>query len=260
MPAAAAAAGRPDGRTSDGTLRPLACELSCLAQADGSALWKSGSTHVLAAVYGPIAPQIMHKEDGHQALVSVVIKAPTGGTSSDGGVGGGLDNSHELGDFLHKTLSCCIDVVRYPRCVVEIVLQIVQADGSLLAGLLHAAVAALMDGGIDLLYLPVATTCLVKSASNNKRMIRLDPTAEEEEDDPVTTLLVFVNEQGGGRYKKKGEGDKILGSHTIGPGVALDDFLACMQVAGKASPAIAAFWRLAVEQKLTRESQTLWSK
>jgi len=266
---------RPDGRLKDGVLRPLGCEMSCLSQADGSALWRCGGTHVLGAVYGPVAPQNQTKEHGSRAVLSIIIKSGNGNSGGGGGSGDNefFESQYEMSDFLHRTLSCCIDIERYPRCVIEIVLQIVQSDGSVLGALLHAAVAALMDGGIDLLYLPVATTCLVlvgdDDTSNGgeengnvsdtivRTVIRLDPTSEEEEDgDCDSSLLVLVTKQPDDLENSS----SIIGSHTVGPGISVNDMLSCMNVASKASKAIAAFWRLAVEQKLTRESQTLWSK
>lgn len=261
---------RPDGRPSAGnTLRPLACELSCLHRADGSALWKAGSTHVLAAVYGPIAPLVLAKEDPNVGVVSVVIKAASGDQLQQQQSTTNAQEILEYGQFLHDVLTACIDVSNFPRCVVEVVLQVIQADGSLLACLLHAAVAALMDAGIDLLYLPVATTCLVvtpppsraddetptkRNSSADTGKILLDPTSTEEYEDSQndSSIVVLVNE--------KGRPDAILGSHTVGSGVSLPDLLACVQVAGKACHAIPAFFRLAMEQKITRESQTLWSR
>jgi ribonuclease PH len=228
---------RIDGRNA-GTLRPLSCELSCLYRADGSALWKSGSTHVLAAVYGPIAPQNMTKEQ-EESIVSVLIKS-----------GKTEQLTFEYKTFITNVLSSCIDTAKYPRTVVEVVLQDIQSDGSLLSCLLHAAVAALIDAGVDLLYLPVATTCLVKN--NPSSSILLDPVSSEEEEEDGNSVIVLVNECN--------EPTKILGSHTVGSGVSLDRFLSCQQVASRACPAIPAFWRLAIEQKVTRESQTLWSK
>lgn len=240
---------RADGRTSEGTLRPLSCELSTLHNADGSALWKAGSTHVMAAVHGPLAPLNMAKEE-ENAVVSVVIKS--GRQEKLSAV------EFEWSEFLCTVLSACIERKRYPRSVVEIVLQIIQADGSVLSSLLHAAVAALMDAGVEMLYLPVATTCLVHDVFDDdasrvkltSSAIYLDPSQAEEED-PNTSILVLVNESS--------QPDKILGSHSLGRGLALEKLLSCIQVATKAGPAIVAFWRLAVEQKVTRESQTLWS-
>lgn len=238
---------RADGRANEGTLRPLACELSCLNRPDGSSLWKSGSTHILAAVYGPVAPQNMNNEED-VGQVSVVIKS---------GMAENITYEYEIGKFITEILSSCIDVSIFPRCIIEVVLQIIQSDGSLLSCLLHAAVAALMDAGVDLLYLPVATTCLVRTTivGNNKKInnnIWLDPSSAEEQEERDSSILVLVNEQ-----RKP---DRILGSHTVGPGVSLDELLACVQISSKACSAIPAFWRLAMEQKLNRESQTLWSR
>lgn len=228
-------ANRIDGRN-EGSLRHLSCELSCLYRADGSALWKSGSTQVLAGVYGPIAAQNMAKEE-EESIVSVLIKS-----------GQAQQIIFEYKTFITNVLSSCIDTAKYPRTVVEVVLQDIQSGGSLLSSLIHAAVAALIDAGVDLLYLPVATTCLVKNASTS---ILLDPVTSEEEEDGSSSI-VLVNECS--------QPTKILGSHTIGSGLPLDQFLSCQQVASRACPAIPAFWRLAIEQKVTREMQTLWSK
>eukprot|EP00531_Pseudo-nitzschia_arenysensis_P008004 CAMPEP_0116133112 /NCGR_PEP_ID=MMETSP0329-20121206/9930_1 /TAXON_ID=697910 /ORGANISM="Pseudo-nitzschia arenysensis, Strain B593" /LENGTH=238 /DNA_ID=CAMNT_0003627717 /DNA_START=212 /DNA_END=928 /DNA_ORIENTATION=- len=232
---------RPDGRSSAATLRPLSCELSCLQRPDGSALWKAGSTHVLAAVYGPVAPMNPQMEENlERAHVSVVVKSGNSACKDY--------EQNELSEFLTLTLAACIDADQFPRCIIEVVLQIIQNDGSLLAGLLHAGVAALMDAGVDLLYLPVATTCLVSSCSN----IVLDPTSAEEEQDRDSSVICVINQEQ--------KPDEILASHTVGSGTSLDDLLKCLQIASKACSAIPAFWRLAMEQKVNRESQTLWSR
>jgi ribonuclease PH len=234
---------RIDGRT-EGTLRDLSCELSCLHRADGSALWKSGSTHVLASVHGPIAPIYMAKEKS-TTLMSLLIK------SSDA-----KESTHEYKTFLTNVLTNCICVENHPRTVIQVVLQIIQTDGSLLSSLLHAAVAALMDAGIDLLYLPVATTCLIPSFSQT---ILLDPCLAEEQESDNSILILVVNGSSSSSASSS-QTKNVLASHTIGAGVSLNRFLSCQQIASKAFSAIPAFWRLAIEQKVTRESQTLWSR
>lgn len=234
---------RVDGRASEATLRPLSCELSTLFNADGSALWKSGSTHVLAAVHGPLAPVNMAREE-EKAIVTVVIKSGQPEKTSA--------QEFEWAEFLANVLGACIDRSRYPRSVVQIVFQIIQADGSILSALLHAAVAALMDAGVELFYLPVATTCLVQDHEDDtKSSIYLDPSRAEEEE-PHASIVVLVNENN--------RPDRILGCHTMGEGLSVDDMLSCINAAAKVGPAIVAFWRIAVEQKVTRESQTLWSR
>ena len=188
---------RPDGRSSGGTLRPLACEMSCLQRADGSALWKAGNTHVLCAVHGPIAPRIAHHEDPNEAVVSVVFQ-----------------EGREWEIFLQIILSGCIDRRQYPRTVVEIVIQVIQADGSVLGCALQAGVAALLDSGICLRHLPVATACSIGTE------LLLDPTAEEESD-PDVTCMIMVN--------TNLEPEKIVGCETMGGKSSLKNILKCQE-------------------------------
>lgn len=215
---------RPDGRSSGGTLRPLSCELSPLQRADGSALWKAGSTQILAAVYGPIAPQRPAVEKQDSAVLSIIF---TG--------------HREYEALLQTVLEGCICVNQYGRCVIEVVLQTINDDGSILSCALHAIVAALMDAGISMKRLPLATTI---SISQEEELL-LDPIQEEEQ----TTMTLITSNS---------EPDRLLGSTGMGK-LSLDRLLACQEAASRASPAVLAFLRLAVEQKVTRQSKTLWA-
>jgi len=225
---------RPDGRSAS-TLRPLSCELSTLQNADGSSLWKSGSTHVLAAVHGPMAPRQPHHELEY-ATVSVVIKSGTAINTLE----------REWEDFLTQVLSACILVESYPRSIVQVVVQVLAADGSVLVACLHACVSALMDAGIVMKTLPVGVTCLLAADET----IQLDPSAQEEQAEGAG-VIVLVSESN--------NLDMILGCHTQGIQNTMDKILQCSSVAERAAPAVTAFWRLAIEQKVTRESKTLWS-
>jgi exosome complex component RRP46 len=140
----------------------------------------------------------------------------------------------------------CVQLSQYPRTVIQVILQVIQSDGSVLSCALHAAVAALLDAGIAMLSLPVATTCLLSNSSP----LRLDPTAEEEENDEAS-VIILVNDS----IKR----DELLGCQTKGASMSLESLLKCLEAASRASPAVVAFLRLAVEQKVTRQSQTLFS-
>lgn len=274
---------RPDGRTSHHTLRPLSCELSTLSQSDGSALWKSGATHVLASVHGPLAPRQPHWETDH-TLVSLLIKSGGLGASSSLGE----QHHREWEDVLTKVVTGCLEASsQRQRCVVQIVLQIISADGSVLAACLHAALSALMDAGLELSYLPTAVTCRIingstvssssssSSSSSTSRCIQLDPTAEEEEDndddDNINnyggggTVVLFTNGSVDGDQETRTtttslHGTTILACHTSGNlHLTIPVLLQCCAAADQVRPALIAFWRLVMEQKVTREAQTLWS-
>lgn len=219
---------RPGGRTQT-SLRPLSCELSCLQNSDGSALFRSGSTHVLASVHGPIAPRLQQHEDSDKATISVIIKSGNLGSTYE----------REWEDLMQKVLSEAIITEAYPRSVIQVVIQIMAADGSVLATAVNAAVSALLDAGIEMRFLPTAITCLVDDT------VRLDPSEEEE---MKGGIVVLVTAQ-----------EKVIASHTSNIKVSVDKLLQCTTLANRASPAIVAFWRLAIEQKLNREAQTLWA-
>ena len=94
--------------------------------------------------------------------------------------------------FLRQTIGTCIDWDQIlTRTIVQLTVQIIQDDGSVLSCALHVIVAALMNAGIPLLQLPVATTIGIRytynqttsSKGGRKMDMRLDPTLEEEDDD-----------------------------------------------------------------------------
>jgi exosome complex component RRP46 len=234
---------RPDGR-SENTLRPLSCQLGTLQNCDGSSIWKSGHTAVLAAVHGPIAPRQVQYESASGCIVSVVIK--WGGSTSNG------TYDPEWESFLTQQLSACIVTESYPRSVISVVLQIINADGSVLAAALHAAVSALMDAAIDMKYLPTAVTCYCTSVAKAQptrspavSTIQLDPTMDEEQSAQAVLVLVFL---------PKGNNDLLLGCYTTASmRLSGTRLLGCCSVASRAVSAIQAFWRLAIE-KVTIDS------
>lgn len=265
-------------RRSPSTLRPLSAELSPLHQADGSASLKAGNTHVMVAIYGPVAPRISHRERVDQGLVSVVFSkgvmmAGSGGAVSidDSANGetmrqlatplpsGGGATERELESFLSDALSSCIILERYPRCVIQVVVQIVQADGSVLGTAVNCAVMALMDAGVAMRGLPVATTCVFvgKRQRQDESRIWIDPTAEEESSENHS-IVVFVTEA-----ETKEEDDDIpsdvVTSFTFGAPLSTSGLIQCTESINEHNTAMVAFMRMAVEQKVQKEVETLWS-
>lgn len=280
---------RPDGRKGGASLRPLACEVSCLNRPDGSAQFTSGSTQVLAAVYGPAAPRQISKEHPHQAILAIVFKqsyhggdhtsSGSSGSSGNGGNnnskrkgGGGVHmmTEREMEKFIGEALSACVCLEMYPRCVIEIVIQVMKADGSVIGTALNAAVVALLDAGIQMTSIPIATTCLLDwntaasvtndndndddLKSSSSQLLKLDPVAEEELSDNCSVIVLVTDSV----QSQQKEDDGIISSITLGT-FTPDSYLSCITAASKASQAVLAFMRLAIEQKCIRESQTLWS-
>eukprot|EP00566_Odontella_aurita_P017073 CAMPEP_0113578052 /NCGR_PEP_ID=MMETSP0015_2-20120614/29243_1 /TAXON_ID=2838 /ORGANISM="Odontella" /LENGTH=269 /DNA_ID=CAMNT_0000481767 /DNA_START=14 /DNA_END=826 /DNA_ORIENTATION=- /assembly_acc=CAM_ASM_000160 len=252
---------RPDGRPGGGTLRPLSAEVSTLSRPDGSASFSAGHTRVLAAVYGPAAPRAASREDPNGAVVTVVWKHGAGTARKGGGGGekGGGGSAHpgygaterELERFVGDALASCVRLERYPRSVIEVVVQVIRADGSVLGTAVNAAVMALLDAGIEMNGVPAATTCLVlrSGGGGGDDDLRLDPTSEEEGAAEAAVSVVVTDNVNEGQ---------VLTTITFG-NLKVASLLSCVEGATRAGKAVVAFMRLAVEQKVTREAQTLWS-
>jgi ribonuclease PH len=252
---------RPDGRTSNATLRPLAAEVSCLSRSDGSCKFSSGSTTILAAVFGPAAPRAVSRARNNEATVAVVFKygskisSSTTDSSKSYHPGYGT-NERELERFIGDALQGCIDTRSYPRTIIEVVIQVMSADGSVLSSAINAAVLALMDAGVRMNRIPIGTTCLVKCFDTNADIL-FDPSAEEESNDEYAAIVLATSDNddidNGGNSSVR-----VISSLTFGQ-FQLESFLACIEGSGRASKAIMAFMRVVQEQKVVRESKTLWS-
>ena len=273
---------RIDGRISDTALRSLSCEIGCLQNCDGSCTWKSGGTTILASVHGPIAPRQVHNENNDHGLVSVIIK-------SGSHVG---TYEREWEQFIVQQLISCIRIEQYPRCVISIIVQLLTVDGSVLSAIVHACVMALMDASIEMNYLPIAISCCITKTTtttttdvdnnnnNNTKSsrIQLDPSNDEETIADGVLVFVFSNHTKADESiinynetdlsllgspstsKMGGTSSTMLGCHTsAGMYVSPTQVLNCWSLSSRAVQAIHAFYRLAIEQKVTRESQTLYS-
>ena len=139
----------------------------------------------------------------------------------------------------------------YGRCVIEVVLQTIRNDGSELSCAVHATVAALMDAGISMTRLPMAITMALSVSrdhgDDDEAVLLLDPNEEEEQHQTSLTLITSSLEP-----------DCMLGSICEGK-MSLERLLACQEAASRATPAVLAFLRLAIEQKVMRQTQTLWA-
>lgn len=185
-------ANRADDRT-DLQVRTLLCERGLLSRADGSAKWSQDKTIVLASVYGP-RTTFGRKEDSEQAIVEVVFKPKSGLYRYN--APGQTENQNQR--LIQKTVQGVFAASLHPRTAVQIIIQVVRDDGSLLACALNATCAALVDAGVLLYNLFASVTC---SLDRHTGSLRLDPTTTEEQDAQATGCFAFcargeLSEQG----------------------------------------------------------------
>jgi exosome complex component RRP41 len=139
---------RVDGRKPD-ELRPIRIELGVLKNADGSAIFEMGNTKVIAAVYGP---KEMHPR--HLALpdkASLRVRYHMAPFSTDERKNPAPSRREiELSKVIREALEATVLVDLFPRTVIDVFMEVLQADAGTRLVSLMAASMALADAGIPM--------------------------------------------------------------------------------------------------------------
>ncbi|MEM3648298.1 MAG: exosome complex exonuclease Rrp41 [Thermoproteota archaeon] len=154
-----------DGKRSDGRgldeLRPIRIKVGVLSNAQGSAYIEQGKNKILAAVYGPkeALPKHISLPDRcilrcryHMAPFSTMERKSPAPSRRE----------IELSMVLRNALEPLVMTSLFPRTVIDIFIEVLQADGGTRCAGLTAAVLALADAGIPLRGL--AAACAVGKA------------------------------------------------------------------------------------------------
>jgi exosome complex component RRP41 len=139
---------RPSKRAQD-ELRNVVIQSGVIPNADGSAYIEMGRNKVIAAVYGPreMHPKRLSKPDRaviraryHMAPFSVDPRRSPAPSRRD----------TEISMVVRGALEPAIFVERYPRSVIDVYIEILQADGGTRCASVNAAAVALVDAGIPM--------------------------------------------------------------------------------------------------------------
>lgn len=176
---------RPSGRDQD-ELRNIVIESGVIPNADGSAYIEMGRNKVIAAVYGPreMYPRRLSKPDSavlktryHMAPFSVDPRRSPAPSRRD----------TEISMVVRGALEPAIFLERYPRSMIDVFVEILQADGGTRCASINAAAVALVDAGIPM-------KALVSSCAagkwDGKIVLDLDDTEDKngEADVPVAYM------------------------------------------------------------------------
>lgn len=139
---------RHDGRRFD-ELRPIRMQVGVLANATGSALVEYGRTKVLAAVYGPREPFQKYMVLPDRAILRVRYHmAPFSTTERKNPAPSRREI--ELSKVIREALEDIVLLTEYPRTVIDIFVEVLQADGGTRVAGVTAASLALADAGIPM--------------------------------------------------------------------------------------------------------------
>ncbi|MDW8062659.1 MAG: exosome complex exonuclease Rrp41 [Candidatus Caldarchaeum sp.] len=139
---------RVDGRRPD-ELRKLRLEVGVLEKTDGSAYVELGGTRIYAGVIGPREAHPKHLElpdravincRYHMASFSVDERKPLGMTRRE----------VELSKVLREALETVVFLEEFPRMMIDIFVEVIQADGGTRTAGITAASLALADAGVPM--------------------------------------------------------------------------------------------------------------
>ena len=170
---------RSDGRKLN-EMRKMEAKVGIIKRADGSAMFKIGTTVALAAVYGPreLFPGFMQNPEkgilrcNYDMLSFSITERKRPGPSR---------RSVEISLVTKNALGSAINLDQFPNTVVDVFIMIVQADAGTRCAGITAASMALADAGIPMRDLVSAVSV---GRINGKIVIDLD---KEEEDYDGTT-------------------------------------------------------------------------
>ena len=145
---------RLDGRKPD-ELRPVKLEVGVIPNANGSAYVEHGKNKILAGVYGPreVHPKHLSLQDRtvlkcryHMAPFSVQERKSPAPSRRE----------VELSKVIKESLEPAVFLEYYPRTMVDVFVEVLQADGGTRCASITAAALALADSGIPMRDLVVA--------------------------------------------------------------------------------------------------------
>ncbi|MFP4005453.1 MAG: exosome complex exonuclease Rrp41 [Candidatus Hadarchaeia archaeon] len=142
-----------DGKRLDGRdfnePRPLKIEAGVLEKADGSAYLELGKNKAIAAVYGPREMHPRHLQKSNRAVLRCRYNmAPF--SVEDRMRPGPSRRSTEISKVAREALEPAVFLKRYPRAVIDVSMELLQAQAGTRTAAITAASVALADAGIPM--------------------------------------------------------------------------------------------------------------
>ncbi len=165
---------RPDGRKPD-ELRPIKAKVGVIPNADGSAMFSFGDTIAVAAVYGPKKMHPQHQQDPEKGTLRCTYNMFSFSVAERARPGPNR-RSTEIGKIAEWALEPVVMIDQYPSTVVDVYINILQANASTRCAGINAASMALAHAGIPM-------KDMVSSVSIGKldKQLVVDLTKKEED-------------------------------------------------------------------------------
>ncbi|MEK6829159.1 MAG: exosome complex exonuclease Rrp41 [Nanoarchaeota archaeon] len=139
---------RPDGRKSD-EIREMKAKVGIVPNADGSAMFSFGDTIAIAAVYGPKKMHPQHLQDSEKGTLRCNYNMLSFSVT-DRIKPGPSRRSMEIGKITEWALDPVVMIYQFPNTVVDVHINIIQANASTRCAGINAAAMALAHAGIPM--------------------------------------------------------------------------------------------------------------
>ena len=139
---------RPDGRKVD-EMRPMKAKVGIVPNANGSAMFSFGNTIAIAAVYGPRKMHPQHQQDPEKGTLRCNYNMLSFSVS-DRIRPGPSRRSSEISKITQWALEPVLMIKKYPNMVIDVHINILQADASTRCAGINAAALALAHAGIPM--------------------------------------------------------------------------------------------------------------
>jgi exosome complex component RRP41 len=139
---------RPDGRKID-ELRPVSAKVGIVPNADGSAMFSTGDTIAIAAVYGPRQMHPQHKQNPEKGVLRCTYNMNSFSVT-DRIRPGPSRRSMEISKITEWALAPAVMLDKFPSTVVDVHINIIQADAGTRCAGINAASLALAHAGIPM--------------------------------------------------------------------------------------------------------------
>jgi len=183
---------RPDGRKID-EMRPIKAKVGIIPNADGSAMFQSGETIAIAAVYGPKTMHPQHQQNPRKGVLRCNYNMISFSVS-DRIRPGPNRRAMEISKITEWALEPVLMLDKFPNAVIDVHINIIQADAGTRCAGINAAAMALAHAGIPMKQ-------MVSSISAGKLdktiVIDLDKAEEDwEEGEGPTDIPVSMTSDG----------------------------------------------------------------
>lgn len=139
---------RSDGRKPD-EMRPIKAEVGIIPNADGSAMFSFGDTIAIAAVYGPKKMHPQHQQDPEKGTLRCNYNMISFSVN-DRIRPGPSRRSTEISKITGWALEPVLMIEKYPNLVIDVHINILQANASTRCAGINAAALALAHAGIPM--------------------------------------------------------------------------------------------------------------